>query len=145
MRLRAVVAAGGFVLLLACSVLIAAGAAAAPSTQVPASRHGFPDWLRGPWRVLGVSGLASQRFALLLLGVTVGYLVVLACAGAVRARWAIAGILAVHLVFLLAPPLLSGDVFSYIQYAREGTVHGLNPYADSPMRIAGEEDRKSGV
>jgi hypothetical protein len=125
-------------LLLACSVLIAGGAAARPSDQVPASRHGFPDWLRGPWRVLGAEGLTSQRFALLLLGVTVGYLVVLACASAVRARWAIAGIVAVHVVFLLAPPLLSGDVFAYLQYARLGTVHGLNPYADSPVRIAGD-------
>ena len=125
-------------LLLACSVLIAGGAAARASDQVPASRHGFPDWLRGPWRVLGADGLTSQRFALLLLGVTVGYLVVLACARAVSARWAIAGIVAVHVVFLLAPPLLSGDVFAYLQYARLGTVHGLNPYADSPMRIAGD-------
>jgi hypothetical protein len=125
-------------LLLACSVLIAGGAAASPSSQVPASRHGFPDWLRGPFRSLGFDGLASQRFALLLLGVTVGYLVVLACASAVRARWAIAGIVAVHVVFLLAPPLLSGDVFAYIQYARLGAVHGLNPYADLPMRIAGD-------
>jgi hypothetical protein len=137
-RRSAVGAVVGFGLLLFCSVLISAGAAARPSTQVPASRHGFPDWLRGPWRLLGASGLTSTRFALLLLGVTVGYLVVLACAGAVRARWAIAGIVAMHLAFLLAPPLLSGDVFSYLQYARVGTVHGLNPYADSPMRIAGD-------
>lgn len=138
MRLRALAAAGGMFLLLACSVLIAGGAAARPSSQVPASRHGFPDWLRGPFRSFGFDGLTSQRFALLLLGVTVGYLVVLACASAVGARWAIAGIVAVHVVFLLAPPLLSGDVFAYIQYARVGTVHGLNPYADSPMRIAGD-------
>ncbi len=137
-RLPAAGAAAGFGLLLVCSALIAGGAAARPSSQVPASRHGFPDWLRGPWRLLGASGLTSQRFALLLLGVTVGYLVVLGCAGAVRARWAIAGIGAVHLVFLLAPPLLSGDVFAYLQYARVWTVHGLNPYADEPTRIAGD-------
>src|SRR6266480_4926465 len=130
MRVRALCAGGGLVSMLVCAVLIAGGAAARPSSQVPASRHGFPDWLRGPFRIVGFDGLTSQRFALLLLGVTVGYLVVLACAGAVRARWAIAGIVAVHAVFLLAQPLLSGDVFSYLQYARVGTVHGLNPYAD---------------
>lgn len=138
MRLRALAAGGGLLLLLTCSVLIAGGAATRPSSQVPASRHGFPDWLRGPFRGLSLDGLTSQRFALLLLGMTVGYLVVLACAGAVRARWAIAGIVAVHAVFLLAPPLLSGDVFSYLQYARLGTVHGLNPYADAPTHIAGD-------
>ena len=128
----------GFGLLLVCSVLIAGGAAARPSGQVPASRHGFPDWLRGPFQGLGFDGLTSHRFALLLLGVTVGYLAVLACAGAVRPRWAIAAIVAVHAAFLLAPPLLSGDVFSYLEYARVGTVHGLNPYADAPTRIAGD-------
>src|SRR5258706_7062765 len=138
MRVRAFGAGGGMLLLLVCSVLIAGGAAARPSSQVPASRHGFPDWLRGPLRLLDVSGLTSQRFALLLLGVTLGYLVVVACAGAVPARWAIGGILAVHLVFLLAPPLLSGDVFSYIQYARVGTGHRLHPDGDSPTPIAGE-------
>src|SRR2546423_6042546 len=137
MRLR-VGAACGLVLMLACSVLIAGGAAARPSSQVPASRHGFPDWLRGPWRALGLGGLNSERFALLLLGVTLGYLVVLACAGGISARWAIAGIVAVHAVFLLAPPLLSGDVFSYLQSGRLGAVHGLNPYADEPGRIAGD-------
>src|SRR2546429_8125011 len=138
MRVRILGACGGLLLLLVCSVLVAAGAAARPSSQVPAARHGFPDWLRGPLRVLGADGLTSQRFALLLLGVTVGYLVVLACAGAGRARWAIAGVGAGHAGFLLAPSLLSGDVFSYLQYARVGTVHGLNPYADAPTRIAGD-------
>jgi len=131
-------AVAGFGLLLACSVLIAGGAASGPSSQVPASRHGFPDWLRGPFRGLGAAGLTSQRFALLLLGLTVGYFAVVACAGAVRPRWAVAGIVAAHAVFLLAPPLLSGDVFSYLQYARLGTVHGLNPYADRPGHIAGD-------
>jgi alpha-1,6-mannosyltransferase len=33
-----------------------------------------------------------------------------------------------HLLFLLAPPLLSKDIFNYIQYARIGAVHHLNPY-----------------
>src|SRR5947207_15319412 len=102
MRVRALCAGGGLLSMLVCSLLIAGGAAARPSSQVPASRHGFPDWLRGPWRALGADGLTSRRFALLLLGVTVGYLVVLACAGAVRTRWAVVGIVAVHAVFLLA-------------------------------------------
>src|SRR5438874_10486237 len=106
MRLR-VGAACGLVLMLACSVLIAGGAAARPSTQVPASRHGFPDWLRGPFRALHAGGLTSTRFALLLAAVTVGYVIVIACAGAVRARWAIVAIVALHVMFALAPPLLS--------------------------------------
>jgi Glycosyltransferase family 87 len=47
-------------------------------------------------------------------------------------RWAaIAGALA----FALAPPLLSLDVFSYLSYARLGTLHGLNPYDYAPAAI----------
>jgi alpha-1,6-mannosyltransferase len=39
---------------------------------------------------------------------------------------------ALHLIFLLAPPLLSTDVFNYIDYARLGALHGLDPYAHGP-------------
>ena len=40
-----------------------------------------------------------------------------------------------HVLFLLAPPLLSQDVFSYIAYARLGVEHGLSPYTHSPVDI----------
>jgi hypothetical protein len=36
-------------------------------------------------------------------------------------------------VFVLAPPLPSTDVFSYIGYARLGTVHHLDPYVAPPV------------
>ena len=49
--------------------------------------------------------------------------------------WVIA---ALHLLFLLAPPLLSQDVFSYIAYARLGVEHSLNPYTHSPLDIPGD-------
>src|SRR3954466_15536162 len=51
------------------------------------------------------------------------------------AVWAIAGL---HVLFLLAPPLLSQDVFSYIAYARLGVEHGLSPYTHSPIDIPGD-------
>src|SRR4249920_2937656 len=35
-------------------------------------------------------------------------------------------------VFACLPPLLSHDVYSYIDYARLGVVHGLNPYSHPP-------------
>jgi hypothetical protein len=40
-----------------------------------------------------------------------------------------------HLLFLLAPPLLSHDVFSYIAYARLGVANHLNPYTHAPLDI----------
>jgi hypothetical protein len=54
-------------------------------------------------------------------------------------RRVVAGaIAALHIVFLLAPPLLSLDVFSYVAYARLGVEHDLNPYSHAPLDITGD-------
>ena len=37
-------------------------------------------------------------------------------------------IIAAHLVLLLGPPLISQDVFGYLDFARLGALHGLDPY-----------------
>lgn len=37
--------------------------------------------------------------------------------------------------FALAPVLLSHDVFSYVDYARLGVVHGLDPYVNRPDSV----------
>ncbi len=37
--------------------------------------------------------------------------------------------------FALAPVLLSHDVFSYVDYARLGAVHGLDPYVNAPDTV----------
>jgi hypothetical protein len=44
-------------------------------------------------------------------------------------------VVALNALFLLAPPLLSQDVFSYIAYARLGAEHGLNPFTHAPNDI----------
>jgi hypothetical protein len=47
-----------------------------------------------------------------------------------RFFWAAIG--ALLAAFALAPVLLSHDVYSYVDYARLGVVHGLNPYIHPP-------------
>jgi alpha-1,6-mannosyltransferase len=47
-----------------------------------------------------------------------------------RAVWGL--ILAAVVVFAACPPLLSHDVYSYVDYARLGAVHGLDPYVRTP-------------
>jgi alpha-1,6-mannosyltransferase len=37
--------------------------------------------------------------------------------------------------FALAPVLISHDVFSYVDYARLGVVHGLDPYVHRPIEV----------
>jgi alpha-1,6-mannosyltransferase len=42
------------------------------------------------------------------------------------------------LAFTVTPPLLSHDVYSYIDYARLGVLHGLNPYLHPPSAVPGD-------
>ncbi|MFN8111621.1 MAG: polyprenol phosphomannose-dependent alpha 1,6 mannosyltransferase MptB [Solirubrobacterales bacterium] len=90
----------------------------------------------------GVLGLFSDGFVsrpmvylcLLWLAIAI-WVVLLAYARDLGLRWVgwVAGILIT--LFVLAPPLLSLDLFSYISYARLGAEHGLNPYEYAPAAI----------
>ena len=127
--------------LLGASALLAVAASARRRIWfVPASeRGGFPDWLAGPFHGLELV-LLPPRGALLLLAMLLAYLAVLACAraGAIPARLGIGAVLAAHLIFLLAPPLFSADVFGYVDYARLWTLHGLDPYVHVPADAPGD-------
>jgi alpha-1,6-mannosyltransferase len=114
--------------LLATSLWMAAGTAANPVFVLVRANHGvYPDSLRGPLEGLGVP-LGPGGFVALLLAISLLYLVVLACARAIPARLAFGAVLAAQVIFAVAPPLLSSDVFNYIGYARLDVVHHLNPY-----------------
>jgi alpha-1,6-mannosyltransferase len=127
-----------------CAVYVALAAlpAAAGSNLVLATAGGSPGWLLGPLRFAGAGGadgpLAGPLFyAGLWLALLLYALVVLRAADVSR-RTAAGVIAALHVVFLLAPPLLSQDVFSYIAYARLGVEHGLDPYTHAPLAIPGD-------
>jgi hypothetical protein len=107
--------------------LMAAGAAAKRYGPTLHIHHALPTSIRGPLHELGLS-LSGTEFALLFIVLGVCYLGVLVFADAVRFRVALGAILALHLVFLIAPPLLSSDIFNYVGYARLDAVHHLNPY-----------------
>ncbi|MFL5886379.1 MAG: polyprenol phosphomannose-dependent alpha 1,6 mannosyltransferase MptB [Thermoleophilaceae bacterium] len=130
-------------LALLCVVYVALAALpAAPGSKVVlATQHGggSPGWLLGPLRFAGLNGadgkLAGPLFYAGLWLALLLWVAVLLRAADVPMRvalWAIGGL---HLLFLLAPPLLSQDVFSYIAYARLGVTHGLGPYTHSPLAI----------
>jgi hypothetical protein len=120
-------------------VLLAALPAAPGSRVVLATAGGSPDWLLGPLQPFGLSGAAgSSAGPLLYAGMWVAlvlYAIVLVRAGDISRRAAVATVAGLHVLFLLAPPLLSQDVFSYIAYARLGVEHGLSPYTHSPIDI----------
>jgi glycosyl transferase family 87 len=133
----AALAALGFLALvyLALAVLFAAPG----SRVVLATAGGSPDWLVGPFRSLGAGFADGDRagpvfYAGLWLAM-LAYVAVLATARRIGTPLAIGSICALHGLFLLAPPLLSQDVFSYIAYARLEVVHSLNPYTHSPDAV----------
>jgi hypothetical protein len=117
--------------MLAAGVLLAAAATTGASVLVVTGRPGLPDWIAGILPELGRT--AGPGGLLAALGVlTAGYAVVLLCRRAVPAAAVIGAIVALHVVFALAPPLLSADVFSYVAYGRLGAVHHVSPYLHGP-------------
>jgi Glycosyltransferase family 87 len=133
--LRAVAGRAALIGLFVAGMAIAIGAAGHSSFLVPSGRRHFPGWMAGPFGALGAGKLTGAMFVLLVLAMSGAYAVALVCAKGLSARWVIGGIVALNLVFLLAPPLLSTDVFSYIDYGRLGAVHGLDPYAHGAAAV----------
>jgi hypothetical protein len=127
--MRAAVAGGGMVVMLAAGCSLVAQAAGGRSLIVPAGRDTFPGWLAGPLAGVATPATFDEAGALLCVLVA-GYLAALWGAAAVSPRIAIGAIVALHVVFLVGPPLYSADVFGYLGYGRVGVEHGLSPYVD---------------
>src|SRR3954453_22040704 len=118
--------------LVAAGVALCLHAAAGPSGLIPASWHGLPGWMSGPLPGIG-DGLTAGTFTALFLAMCGCYLAVVLLAGELDARVTVGAIVVLHAAFLLAPPLLSSDVFGYIDWARLGALHGLDPYAHGSL------------
>jgi Glycosyltransferase family 87 len=118
--------------MVAAAILLATAAADGASGLLRIHNKGFlPTDMRGPFQHLDLD--VSDGLSVALMGLMLaGYLAILACASAVPARVGIGAIVALHLVFLLAPPIFSADIFGYIGFARLEVLHDLNPYRYSP-------------
>lgn len=136
-RDRALVIAA-LIVIVTCSGAIVLAGADRPSLLAATSHpHYFPRWMAGPlgglWPTLTRNGMVlKDLFSLALVVMFVCWVVALRRVAHVRARWAIGALVAVNLIFLLAPPLSLTDVFNYINYARMEVIHHLNPYSTIP-------------
>ncbi|HSC51093.1 MAG TPA: glycosyltransferase 87 family protein [Gaiellaceae bacterium] len=119
--------------LVACFAASALPLALAGPRFVPAAAHAQPEWLLGPYG--DGLGLRGPWFFVCLLLAFVAYLGLVALADRIPARVLWSVVAGAVTLFLLAPPLLSQDVFSYIAYARLGARHGLDPYVVVPAAI----------
>jgi alpha-1,6-mannosyltransferase len=132
-RARQAVGYGSILLTGALSVLLCVCAAAGVSYVVPASRRDFTGWLAGPLHGIVSSTLTGEQTILVIVALFACYLATLACLSSVRTRWVIGAIVLLHVLFTIAPPLISKDIFSYIGYARLGARHGTDPYLHGPF------------
>jgi hypothetical protein len=130
------VAVGAIVLL---SLFVVVMAANRPSLLSPTTHVNFyPHWMAGPlgglWPGLTGNGTTLKYwFSGAIIVMYASYLLALRRAPELQARWVIGAIAAVHLIFILAPPLALTDVFNYINYGRMEVVHNLNPYTSIPI------------
>jgi hypothetical protein len=127
------------VVIVLCSVIVVLMAANRPSV-LSATSHAnyFPHWMTGPlggllpWMTRSTVTL-KYLFSGAIAAMYVGYVAGLAYVPRLRARWAIATVVAVHVVFFLSPPLALTDIFNYVNYGRMEIVHHLNPYTTIPI------------
>jgi hypothetical protein len=103
---------------------------------VPAAQGDGPRWLLGLYGDgLGIG--PGAYYASLWLAFA-AHLCVLFAAPALDRRLLRGASALLIVAFALAPPLLSQDVFSYIDYARLGIDGGLNPYTHAPAGLPGD-------
>ena len=98
----------------------------------------YPHWMAGPlgglWPGLTGNGTTLKY---LFTGAIVPHVRGLPRRAPARRRAAgkvdRGGILAVHAIFILSPPLALTDLFNYVNYGRMEVVHHLNPYTSIPI------------
>lgn len=120
--------------LLVTTTLVAVGAAGT-NDLLPESVRPVPSWLAGPFGSTGI-GLGSGGLIVVLAVMFASYVFVVRASEQLSAWVILACIAAMHALVLLAPPLLSTDVFSYQFYGRMGALYGANPYLAGPHALA---------
>jgi len=119
--------------------VILAGALAALSAArtyplLPESVRPVPSSLAGVFGQGGID-LGFGGMVVVLGLMFVFYVAMVRGADQLSARTVLTGVACLNLLVLLAPPMLSTDVFSYIAYGRIGAVYGSNPYLFGPSAI----------
>ncbi len=114
------------------AVVILAGAAANDAYLVPALARARAHWLPGPLARLAVPVSLDGVFAW-LAAMTVAYAAAVLLAPRVALRWILLTAALLQAAFALAPPLLSTDVFNYIDVGHISGRLGLDPYSVPPV------------
>jgi|SRR5579884_1115223 len=120
---------------LLATTLVVAMAAAHTDALLPETVRPLPAWLAGPFGSTGL-GLSGPMLILVLAVMFASYAVSVRATDRLSPRTVLMAIAAMNALVLLAPPLLSTDVFSYQFYGRMGAIYGANPYLAGPHALA---------
>jgi alpha-1,6-mannosyltransferase len=126
-------------LLLGASVIVVS--AGRTNWLLPASMRflgsvgALPGWLAG---VFGHSGIDLELGGLIavLSLMFASYAMAVRAADQLSPRAVLTAVASLNALVLLAPLLMSTDVFSYVAYGRIGALYGANPYFHGPNAIA---------
>ena len=117
---------------LVATTLLVAVSAAQTNLLLPESVSlALPSFLAGPFGSTGID-LGNYGLIAVLSVMFVSYAVAVRASERLSARTVLIGIAAMHALVLLAPPLLSTDIFSYQFYGRMQDLYGANPYLAGP-------------
>jgi hypothetical protein len=136
---RTITATATLAVIVALSALIVVMAADRPSfLSATTHSHYFPGWMAGPlgglWPGLTRNNtILKYLFSGSIIVMYISYVLGLRHAAHLRVRTAVAAIVAVHVIFFLAPPMALTDIFNYVNYGRMEVVHHLNPYTTIPI------------
>ena len=119
---------GGMV---AAGIVVALAGAGADSALNFVAVPVVPGWIRGPLQGLSVSLSAAQGM-LLVAGMALCYFGLLARGEQLGLGRVLVAVVVLDAALALSAPLLSSDVFNYIDYGRLGAVHGFDPYVATP-------------
>ncbi len=116
--------------------LIVALTVARTRQLLPSSiRVSLPGYLAGAFAHSGVDvGLTGL---IVVLGLMCAFYALAVRVADRLPMWAVLmAIAALYMLVLLAPPILSTDVFSYVAYSRLGALYHINPYLHGPNAIS---------
>jgi Glycosyltransferase family 87 len=120
--------------LLVTGAMIAVGAAHTIAL-LPQSAQYVPSSLGGVFDSIGLNLHTGGAIAALGL-YFVAYAFTVSLSAQLSARVVLGAIAVLTLLVLIAPPLVSTDIFSYQAYARMGGLYGINPYTHGPWAIS---------
>jgi Glycosyltransferase family 87 len=135
----AVVGSAAVVAVVVMGAIVAIDSAYYRSIVVPISeKKGFPFWMKGPLQSFVGDRLLADQYGKLMVAMFAAYVLVVILARRVPLPLIVAGIVILHVLFVLTPPVGSTDVTNYVSYARLGAVHHLSPYHYVPAAVTSD-------